>query len=177
MDKPVLKILKMLAAAYPNFELTKERIRIFEVCLGDISSDVLEAAALKHVTECKWPPTVAELRDAAFDIVTGARHRLSGEEAWGEVRRAMSSVGFYATPEFTEPAIERAVAAAGGWKYLCSSEQAVADRARFIAAFDTISKRERADVRMLPALSQLEQKILEATVERDGELVPAERES
>ena len=177
MDKRVLKILKMLAAAYPKFELTKERIRIFEVCLGDISSEALEAAALKHVTECKWPPTVAELRDAAFDVATGSRHRLSGEEAWGEVRRQMSATGFYGAPKFTDDAIEGAVEAVGGWKYLCLSEQAVADRARFIAAYDTISKRERDDVRLLPAISQLEQKLLEAVDERDDELVPAERES
>ena len=174
--KEIGKVLAVLAAAFPNFTLTEERIRLFELTLADIPFEVLEAGALRYITDSRFPPTIAEIREASFELLGGERHRLSGEEAWGEVKRAMSSVGFYRTPEFSEPAIESAVAAVGGWKNLCLSEQAVADRARFIAAYGTISKRERGNARMLPAISQLEQRLLEA-MERDAKLVPAKRNS
>jgi len=35
------------------------------------------------------------------------------------------------------------------------SENAVADRARFVQAYETLAKRERAQIRMLPAVREV----------------------
>jgi len=46
--------------------------------------------------------------------------------------------------------VQRAVDAIGGLSYLRYSEDAVADRARFVQAYDALAEREQREARMLP---------------------------
>lgn len=71
-------------------------------------------------------------------------------EAWGEVVRQISRVGRDGQPQFSHPLIERAVKALD-WRELCNSENQVADRARFIQAYEQMVQRQSDVASMTPA--------------------------
>jgi hypothetical protein len=142
-----------LASAFPNFPLTDPTIRIYGRVLADIEDDLLEKAALDCLSRVRFFPSPGELRDAAFAI---RRPQLpSAFEAWGEVVDQIRSVGFYGTPSFSSPRIETAVRQVGGWQMLCLSENAVADRARFLEAYQDTERRTDTSEKMLPEVKDL----------------------
>ena len=60
-------------------------------------------------------------------------------------------------PHFDDSRITRAVEAIGGWRFVCTSpeEMQVSNRARFIAAYETIEKRDRDEIRLLPQVREI----------------------
>jgi hypothetical protein len=159
--KQIGRVLATLAAAYPRFELPVETLRVYTRLLSDIPGDVLEAAALQHASNNAFFPTVAELRAAAFSLAEQAVQQPSGFEAWEEVTRAISRYGYLREPgvdfQWSHDLIGRTVAALGGWKFLCESENPQADRARFLQGYDVFVQRQRDSQRMLPMVrGQLE---------------------
>lgn len=57
---------------------------------------------------------------------------------------------------FPDPLVGKLVRAFG-WRDLCLSENAVADRARFIPAYEQEQRREREQARLTPALLEFQQ--------------------
>jgi len=68
--------------------------------------------------------------------------RITSGEAWGEVRKQISSVGHYGIPKFSSPTIQRAVDCMG-WISLCVSESPSYDRDKFMKIYDSL--KDRAD--------------------------------
>lgn len=127
--------------------------------LGDIDGDVLKAAALQHMAQSQWFPAVAELRQQAGAIV--AQPSSTAIEAWGEVTAAMASTryyryadGFHEFPKFADPITQKVVDAMG-WGNLCGSEDATADRARFLQGYEAVAKRTQDDRALLPFVRDL----------------------
>ncbi len=143
------KILIVLASVYPNFILQEATVKIYEQFLRDIEPELLDQAAKLTISRCKFFPTIAELREAAVEIVTRATGTPSAIQAWGEVLDQMRITGSYREPQFSHSLIARVVSYFG-WRELCLSENPVADRARFLQAYDTEMQRACDDMRMLP---------------------------
>jgi hypothetical protein len=127
--------------------------------LGDLSGDVLKAAALQHMAVSQWFPAVAELRQQAGAIV--APPSSTAIEAWGEVTAAMASTryyryadGFHEFPKFSDPVTQKVVDAMG-WGNLCGSEDGTADRARFLQGYEAVTKRTHDDRATLPFVREL----------------------
>jgi len=118
--------------------------------LRDIDTDILKAAALQHASESNWFPSVAELRNAAAEIVTP--NRTTPVEQWGEVVRQFKHPGHCSIPYFCDE-ITAAVVADMGWLNLCMSEDATADRARFIQGYTDRQKRDRRLAVQLPQVA------------------------
>lgn len=58
----VIKLLTMLAAAYPNMkEVTELQVRLWYESLKDIPVEVGLANARKHIMTSQFPPTIAEI--------------------------------------------------------------------------------------------------------------------
>ena len=149
-DKEIEKALTVLSAAYPRFELPNETISIYQRLLADLDFDLLKAATLQCATMCKFFPTVAEIRDAATEIVTMAEHIPTSIEAWGEVVQAIRDIGGNSPrPNFSHPMIDELVKHFG-WYALCASDHSFADRARFIDAYEAKLKSSRRKSQMLP---------------------------
>ena len=148
----VMAVIHLLAATYGH-AFGKEQTRAYIATLGDIEGDLLKAAALRFIENNTYPriPTPGELRQHAAEIVTRAQGLPPGTEAWGEVSHQLRYVGSWGAPSWTTPLIAQAVADAGGWMHLCMSDNAAADRARFIAAYDERLKRHNQDMLQLPA--------------------------
>ncbi|MBU1480032.1 MAG: hypothetical protein KJ694_22145 [Gammaproteobacteria bacterium] len=149
------KMIGGLAIAYPKFELTAPTIKAYWRILRDIPIDVLDSAMLQIASESKWFPTAAEIRAAAFGLLEQATGLPSAYDGWAEVCRAFGSVGRYRAPEWSSPIIGGAVDAIGGWAALCDSENTMADRARFVDAYNILLERERKSARMLPEVRRV----------------------
>lgn len=126
-----MKLVALLKAGWPRQELGAETISLYADMLKDIPLAEAQAAVQRIVQTSKWFPTIAEIREQ----VAEARCALDPPElAWGEVQRAISSVGAYHQPLFDNPAIQRAVNAMG-WRQICLDENLAATRARFVDAY------------------------------------------
>lgn len=150
----IRKALALAAAAYPNTKYPKQTVELWCRLLVDLPDGSVEAAVLDYLAAShQFFPAPGVIRQRAISLSN--REELTPPEAWGEVRQAMSRVGFYGDPEFSGPAVERAVASVGGWKHLCSSENLVADRARFLEAYEAFARREREDRWRLESVKKL----------------------
>ena len=155
----ILKVWVMLLAAYPHFakdatpETLDGTLEVYQRLLGDLPVKAIEAAALDHVSRCKWFPTIAEIREKA--IVIKLPTQPTAMEAWGEVSKAILSIGSWSPqPRFTHPTIDKTVTAMG-WVDLCRSEDGIADRARFIQAYDRFVQRQHDDALTLPKVREV----------------------
>lgn len=150
-------ILAVLSAAFPTFSLTDATMQVYERMLADLDAHLLEAAALQHVADNRYFPTISELRALCREI--GNPGALAPSEAWGIVIREIQNVGSYGTPNFGDPLITTAVEQIGGWKHLCLSENVIADRARFIDAFRDLRSTVTRELALLPAVKALAEKM------------------
>ncbi len=150
----ITKALGVLAAAYPRFELPDATIRIYQRLLGDLDFDTLKAATLQCATVCTFFPTVAEIRAAAVELQVMAEGVPSDIEAWGMVVQEIQRVGSYRTPTFSHPLVDDVVTQLG-WRNLCLSDNATADRARFMDAYANALKQHKRHTQMLPEVREL----------------------
>jgi hypothetical protein len=93
----------------------------------------------------------------------------AGGEGWSDVLAAVSRYGYYREPAFGDPLVARCVTALG-WKNLCTSENAIADRARFIELYDRLAAQERREQQSPVLAAATERRALRAG-ERVSELV------
>ena len=144
------KIVYFVAAAYPSFTVKQDMLEAYHAILGDLEPGLLKAAALQLASERRaFFPSAGELRTAAFDLLERGDGTPTASEAWGEVKLQIGAVGYVGTPEFSHPLIGKAVRIIG-WRDLCWSDNAVAERARYIQAYEALLNRQRTEVAMLP---------------------------
>ncbi len=163
----VERIIAMLSLAYPSYESHKTpqqicaTIDLYHRFLRDVETPILEAAAMQHITSSKWFPSVYELREAALSLVNHGES--SAEEAWLEVKKTISRVGYYGVPQFSDAKILRAVEAIG-WRELCLTpiETEGVTRAHFMRIYDSLKNRQRMEHLTLPEIrSVIERKKIE----------------
>jgi hypothetical protein len=159
INDAIKEVLITLMDAYPgefkdDVEQKKRTLKVYALALSDVPPDLLKAAALNHIASSIWFPKIAQLRESAAALVMKAAGHPDAFTAWGEVAHQLRYAGSWHAPQFTDPVIQKAVEAIGGWKMLCASENQVADRARFIQAYETFINRTTDDLRMLPQVRE-----------------------
>ena len=137
-----------------------------------------------------WFPSVARIRRYAAEITTGKAAKMTASDAWGMVTTRLSFPERILMPSYQyeearerypwllayEPEedgihvrlcklpdeVEAAVASIGGWAYLRrETDNLVADRARFIEAYNTTERREQQRAEMAPGVREMVDKIIE----------------
>ena len=157
-EQTVLKILRLLAMAFPARELGEDAVNLYLATLADIPDEILEAATLDVISKNTFFPAVSELRAAAANLATGLDHFQTAAEAWGEVCRLILRWGRDREPqEWSNPITAKTVAALG-WRNLCLSTNQVADRARFIETYNTYLQRAKSEAVTLPQVRRLSEK-------------------
>ena len=149
----ILRVLKILGDIYPSFHLSSSAIEVYVQLLADIPGPVLEQAALEHISRSAFFPAIAELRSAAFSILEAADPIPTDYEAWAEVQAEIRRVGHCGQPQFENPLAEQVVRQLG-WRYLCLSENPVADRAHFVHAYQAMAERQRHSARRLQVVTE-----------------------
>lgn len=157
----ISQILGVLGVAYRRQAMTTEQIKlavpVWHELLGDLDFGLLKTAVQQHCSNSQWFPSVAELRQAAFDLLETKAERITPGEAWAEVKRAISTGRHhFASGEATwsSPLVEKAFRAIGGWSYFCYAltSAEMSDRARFMQAIEDLRVRDRQERRMLPEI-------------------------
>lgn len=165
----VAAVLRMLALAYPRYELTNDIVEVYYKLLRDLDGDLLKAAALECATASAFFPSVHELRQAAAAITRLAARAPSSAEAWAEILSAPAD-GFHRrlTGEqdsegrwlielrehrFSHPLVQR-VALNLGYPSRFWTDNLAADRARFMSAYESEIQAETAAARRLPEVTE-----------------------
>jgi len=147
-------------AAFPNIPAPMATMCLYATMLSDFPDEVVRVATMHIISRHKYNswPTIAELRDACIDIQTGASRFPSAYDAFETVIAAIQKYGHYRYPQHvfeSNPLIEKTIKAIGGWSYLCMSEDLVADRSRFIQAYEKYFTAAVDETRMLPEVRAL----------------------
>jgi hypothetical protein len=166
-----MKVLNLLRINFPHIERDRrpeDLVAMFELyaeLLGDLDPALLKAAAMQVMTECKFFPAVAELREKAIALTERANAQPDQTQAWDELMREVRRVGFMDWPraQFSTPLIREI--AKVYWRDACMTpeENLPTVRAQFRDSYNIRVRRLAEDARMLPQtraiISQLAQRL------------------
>lgn len=146
MDKvSTTKAIAPLQLAFKG-ALEKDRLQFYVMMLSDIPPQILETAVKKLIMTNKFLPSIAEIRETAYGIkgIISGTAAPDESEAWGEVVKAIQSVGYYRKPKFSHEAITTAVNNIG-WQDICMTtiEGMNTLRAQFRRAYQLAAERQK----------------------------------
>jgi hypothetical protein len=154
------KLVTVALAAYPtpaSFlgpEAVEDMTTAWHLVLCDLEYRDAQAALVRYMATCPDKlPGPGHLRRIASEAVTGRAR--TGLDAWGDVKRAIGSVGRYRQPAFADPLVARCVEAIG-WVAICDSEDEMVERAHFVRAYDAMAGKAAEDrsVASLPGVAR-----------------------
>ena len=151
MEREEFKMLvKGMKAIYsqPTFIPDQDAFNMWFALMGDLSYEVCNVAIQKYMLTNKFPPTVAEIRELAANVVNG--DPLTWGESWERALNAVRRFGSYnqaAALDSLDPLTRKCVDSIG-YMQLCMSENIMVERAHFQKIFDIYQKREQTDKQM-----------------------------
>lgn len=121
----ISKELRRMLAAYPQHAAKLDAtqiaamLEVWQEDLADLEDNLLIVACRNHRERSQWLPSIAEIRASAVSLMRQASpaNQIAGE-AWGDVKKAIASVGYYGLPQFDNPATA-AVVRRMGWREIC----------------------------------------------------------
>ena len=146
--------MAMVRDSYPssNFLSTPSQMELWFSFLEDIPFEVIKAGMSKWVTENKFTPSIADLRQMAVDVKLSPDK--PWEEAWESVLRAIRYYGSYREDEALSSLddITRECVNHLGFKRLCMTEESDLgfERANFRDMYNRKSTKKNKDA-LLPA--------------------------
>jgi len=146
----IAKILAVLAASYPKFEVDDLKVQVWHEMLGDLDYATANMAVKKLILENAFPPSIAEVRKAAAEIMNP--DVMTAAEAWGEVERAVRTYGSYQEIEALASLSPRTakVVRQIGWREICLNEEPGVVRGQFLKMYQQVQERDRREM-LLPA--------------------------
>ncbi len=150
----------MTKAAFPrdNLLAMPEQVTLWYELLGDLSPQSAVMALKKYMLINKFPPTVADIRGLATDLV--AQHIPDADEAWGEVTKAIRRYGYPREREALDSMSEtvRKTVERIGFQNICLSQydQFNTLRAQFKGFYEAEYRRSM-EVHKMPNSMRLEQ--------------------
>lgn len=151
-----LAVMKILSVTYPRDAAYNDPAKVantaevWTMLLEDLPAPLVLAAVKKHCLTSKFPPTIAEIRDAAT-VTVRPDLQVTPMEAWGEVTKAIRRFGYYREEDALASLSEqtRSVVKAIGWKDICVSEEPDIIRGQFRRAYETMATRRKEEA-LLP---------------------------
>ena len=146
----IAKILAVLAASYPKFEVDDLKVQVWHEMLGDLDYATANMAVKKLILESTFAPAIAEVRKAAKEILNP--DGMTAAEGWGEVERAIRLYGYYRETEALEsmsPSVAKVVKYIG-WQNICLNEEPGVVRGQFLKMYAQVAEREQKEL-LLPA--------------------------
>lgn len=171
----VTTVMGVMAHAYPRYELSADSIKLYAKLLADIPGEILEASAHQIMAENKFFPSVAEWREMAHKLMTGAHNIPTAYEAWEDAMRQVNLCGEYYRysdsryPEYAHPLVEKAVKIIG-YRHLLESDNIAIERAHFFKIYDSLLNRAEEDARMLPDVRAVSRRYLDGVQKLTAQL-------
>lgn len=137
-----------------NFLPDGESVKTWYMMVRDLPYEAANVAVQKYAATNRFPPTVADIREQAAEITSGRQSDWG--EGWEKTMKAIRKYG-YTNPEgalasldeITRKTVERL-----GWKELCASENAMADRANFRMVYEQLQQEGRKDAQLPPGIRE-----------------------
>ncbi len=139
----------------------KRTVSFWMQFLEDMDDGLLRATAKTILSEAKFFPKVADVREMAFRLQADVMGVPDAYQAWNMVKKwmrlppTMFRDGRRYRRKPLPPIIQRAVDGIGGVDMLSMSENETADRARFVDAYNNLMDRMRHQATMLPEVREL----------------------
>ena len=149
-----ITLIQMLIVMYPAHKVAADplTVAVWHEMLEDLPADVVSVAVRRMCATLRFPPSIADIRQAVTDAVRDAAGVPIAGEAWARVSKAMSRWGYHrpeqARADLGED-IWRAVEMVGGWCDVCMGERAVLS-AQFERRYNAMIE-QRSKLLQIPA--------------------------
>jgi hypothetical protein len=145
------KLLAVLAAAFPRFEVDDLKVQVWHEMIGDLDYGIASLAIKKLILESTFPPSIAEVRKAAVEIQTP--EQTTGAQAWGEVIKAIRNYGHYREEEALASLspVTAQVVRYMGWREICLNSEPGVVRGQFLRMYDQVVARKQKE-QLLPSM-------------------------
>lgn len=144
----VAKLLAVLQYAYPNGRIPADdtAISLWYQMLRDLDCQTVNTAVMGMVATLKYPPSIADIREAVARAMAEARGDPDAGQAWRTVYKAIGRYGYYRPGEARAALGERmwkAIDMVGGWSHLCSTDEIEIVSAQFERRYKAMQEQER----------------------------------
>lgn len=121
--------------------------------LQDLPYEQANLAIQKYMTSERFPPTIADIRTKATEIIAPVEESMSELQAWALVQRALRNSGYNSEEEFAKlpEACQRAVGTAANlkeWALMDSDQVATIEQSHFIRNYRTSVQRMKEEARL-----------------------------
>lgn len=156
MERDEFKILvKAMKAVYaqPTFIPDKDAFDVWYGLLKDLSYEQANVAIQKYMTTEKFPPTIADIRTKATEIIAPEEESMSELQAWALVRKAIGNSNYHAEEEF-ERLPEACRVAVGNpanlreWAMMDVDQVATVEQSHFIRNYRAAVQRIKDDAKL-----------------------------
>lgn len=169
MERSEFSILvKTMKAVYsdPKFIADKDAFNVWYELLKDIPYEICQAAIHKYMSINKFPPTIADLRQLATEIVTP--EQMNEGEAWSLVYKAICNSMYGANEEFAKlpPECQKAVGnptILREWGMLDMSEVNTVIQSNFMRSYKVECKRSKEVKQLSQGTREIIQKLADST--------------
>ncbi len=142
----IMRTIAPLAALYPNWKPEEATYEVYAQVLADLDPDMLEQAIAFLLNEPReFMALPAHIRQAAFRLEDLQSDYPDAYTAWAQVTEH-----FHSNAPI-HPFAREVADLIGGLRAIGQSDNPVAERARFIDAFNAANERRQREQRMLPA--------------------------
>lgn len=154
-------IAAAIKAAWPSANVMpdKQSKDVWYTMICDLEYQVCLTALKEHMSTCKFPPTISELRERCSSIIS--EQIPDWGEAWKSVLTAIRHFGMYREEEALESLddITRKCVERLGFYNICISENVTADRANFRMIYEQEAKNKKEYLQLQPELRENKQKL------------------
>lgn len=178
------KELRRMLAAFPQqaAKLSKSQLEdMRDVWLEDLADleDNLLSMACRNYRErsgSDWLPSISQIRTSAVSLMRQASPAdQDWNEAYAELQRQISAVGYIGKPDFANPALAETVRCLGGWQQVCWNEDKEGVfRGQFRDVYQVVIARMERNVQQSPVVREFVQAM---TVSPDRQLAPGDRDA
>ena len=162
-----LTIVATIKAAYPNSNVMpdKNSMNVWYTMLKDLDYKYVHIAVTDHISNNKFVPTIAEIREKAT-VLTRAPIKDWGE-SWESVLMAVRRYGYMQETEALESMdeITRRCTKRIGFQNICMSENITADRANFRMIYEQEASRQKASNQLPLGIRTQKENILNSLIE------------
>lgn len=157
MTRDEMKILaKAMKAVYPQMMPDRDAFDVWYELLKDLDYRQASAAIQRHMQTSKYPPTIADIRQA----VTAPKEEMPELEAWALARKAIrcdpdsAKEQFDRLPELVQKTIGTP-AALTEWGQLPSETVGSVIQSQFLRGYRAQAERQRTDAAIAPKVRKL----------------------
>ena len=147
------KLIRGIKAAYTNsnFMSNPDSEGVWYRFLKNVDYPLAEAAVYKHISVCKFPPTIAEILEQCSAIAIP--DEFNWLDGWRKVQKAIGRYGYSRSAEAIAALKEEDLTAGEvaerlGWENLCMSENQAVDRANFRQGYEAVLNRKRDKLKL-----------------------------